>query len=67
MNTSGAAVLDPPESWLAHLITMVAFHAVPVALGMVRRARLALLHELTGPCFAGSVQPNDRLTGQLPA
>ncbi|QBI19589.1 sensor histidine kinase [Egibacter rhizosphaerae] len=42
---AGAAVLDPPESWLPHVATIAAFHALPVTLGMVRASRLALLRE----------------------
>lgn len=43
---ASTAVLSPPEVWLSHTLSMVTFHAVPVTLGMVRQARVALLHEL---------------------
>ena len=40
---AGAAVIDPPTTWVAHVVTIAAFHAIAVALGMVRAARQELL------------------------
>lgn len=46
VSLGAAAVLDPPESWGPRVLMLAAFHAVPVAFGMVRNARMALLQEL---------------------
>jgi signal transduction histidine kinase len=46
VSLGAAAVFDPPEAWWPRILMLAAFHAVPVAFGMVRNARLALLREL---------------------